>query len=148
MRILLAIAALLAATPAFATDWTLGTVADDKSSAMFVDRDSIEHETDGKIRAWVFYVLAEDKEGGVAAVALQQEYDCSAHSFRRLYIRSYDAGGAITLETEYVTDWKQNAPGDQGSRMQEFICSDGAFASDSLRLGEQLPIGYARSKLL
>ena len=147
MRFVIAAAALLSATPAFATDWVLATQADDNSSAIFVDRDSIERRSDGMIRAQTFYALAVDKDDGLAAIGLQQEYDCSGRRFRRLYIRSYLADGSIKFETEYVTEWKKSDPGDQGAGMLDFICKDEFLGKDVLSIGSQLPLGYARREL-
>lgn len=147
MRYLLAIAALLGATPAFATDWTLATIAEDKSSAMFVDRDSVETLPDGHIRTWVFYAFARDQEGGIAGLSMQQEYDCDAKLHRRLFIRSHVASGAVDAEGEFVSEWLDNQPGDQGSLMLEFVCTNGAFQRGATSIGNEMPLGYARREL-
>lgn len=147
MRLLLAIAALLTATPAFAADWILATLAKDNSSAMFVDRDSVETLGDGHIRAWVFYAFAQDQEGGVAGISMQQEYDCAARRHRRLFIRSHRASGAVGVEGEFVTEWMDNRPGDQGGLMLDFICANDALKPEAVSIGDEMPLTYSRREL-
>lgn len=148
MRFLIAAVALLAATPAFATDWALATSADDKSSAIFVDRDSIKKESDGMVRAQTFYALAADKDDGLAAIQLLQEYDCNGRRFRRLHMTAYFADGSTKLDTEYVTEWKVTKAGDQAEAMLEFVCAGGPKSSSVLSIGNQFPLHYARRELL
>jgi hypothetical protein len=146
MRFVIAAAALLSATPAFATDWVLATQADDNSSAIFVDRDSVQRNG-GMVQAETFYALAVDKDDGLAAIGLRQEYDCTGRRFRRLYIRSFLANGSVKFETEYVTDWKRSEPGDQGAGMLDFICNEEYRAQNTLSVGSQFPLDYARNTL-
>lgn len=147
MRFLLAAAALLAATPAFATDWTLAAEGEGESTAVFLDRDSIEKLPGSMVRVWIFYAFAKDKGEGVAGIAARQEYDCANTRYRRLFLRTYDASAAVKVEGELVTEWKQNQPGDLGSTIQAFVCSGGAEKPGAKMLGAALPLAYARREL-
>ncbi len=147
MRILLAAAALLTATPAFAQNWTLAGEGEGHTTAVFVDRDSIENLPRRVIRAWVFYAFAEDKSGGLAGIASHQEYDCATQRHRRLFLRTYGGDGVMKVEGELVTEWKQNQPGDLGSTIMSFMCSNGAGKAGAKMLGSALPLAYARREL-
>lgn len=146
MRLLIAAAAaMLAATPAFATDWVHAVTAENNAHALFVDRDRIETK-DGMIRVWVFYAFAREMRPGVAAIESQQEFDCANRRARRLYVRAYDANGQPGVEGELVTDWKTNEPGDVGDSLLDFVCSDAIRGKPGL--GSAVPLAYARRSLL
>lgn len=129
MRFLLAAAALLSATPAFATDWTVVGYSDD--TYVLADRDSVERPGQNRVIIRLLYVLREDR-GVMSAVEARTEYDCPNNRYRRLHIKGLDAQGAVKVEQDPGPEWKDFQPGDLGSGIFGRVCVSGAIKGDAV----------------
>ena len=149
MRLILAATALLAATPACATDWVLATTAGNKASATYIDRDSVSTTSDGHIVVSAFYLRATDAEGGLAAMVITQEYDCGARRYRRLLMRGYRVDGSVVGAIDTPTEWKLgDGPGSQGVLLMDFVCAKRMLEPNRVGLGAELPLASGRRELL
>ena len=144
MRLLLGIVALLAATPAMATDFVLAGRAG-SAAQILADRDSIQRPEEGHVVVHMLYVLAEDRRG-VAALDMTNEYDCTNRRYRRLRIGGIDAQGKSLGPDEKNLEWRDAVDGDTSGGILDFICTGEVSGKDATSLGGSLPEVIAESR--
>ncbi|MCW3847985.1 hypothetical protein OF829_12115 [Sphingomonas sp. LB-2] len=144
MRFLLGIIALLAATPAFATDWTVVTNVEDRAMVL-ADRDSVTREAGGTIKVRMLYVMRDDMEN-MAGLEMVNEFDCSARRYRRVSIRGIDADGALVREEAARPEWRDADPEAVSGTMLDFVCSGTISAAGTPRLGASTPAAMAEAR--
>lgn len=140
MRLVLAMAALLAATPASATDWRLLTTAtsgDGEAGYYLIDRDSIVRDG-GRAEATI-YLVAE-----TVTMNLKIEFDCPGKRLRPL-------GGTLVMDGRTralgLESWDDQLPASH-PEMFNYVCNFDRSAPDSRRsFGADDPVAAVRAML-
>jgi hypothetical protein len=118
------IAALLSATPVQATEWT--AVAQSEDTLILADRSSVRRQSDGKVRARMFYVFSAD-ERGIAAVEGESEFDCANKRYRRTHVTGFDAQGGQVIDGDVDGEWDLANQDDIGTQAFTWVCGGAKF---------------------
>jgi hypothetical protein len=143
----LAAAACLWAAPAAATDWYMVAVSDGKTTASFVDRDSIADMGANMRRAKTYQVFSVDKTDGTAAFQPFLEFDCSGARYRFISIKSINASGTVTRDDVGSGKWRTIDAGSMDEAQQQFVCSGGAKPASAVGYGSGPLIARGRARL-
>jgi hypothetical protein len=133
---------LAAAMPAQASNWYYVDSASDQANITFIDKDSIK-EDGGNLTAFMFSLL-DQAEDGAAAYRFMVTFDCRGGRSRLLTGEMYDTARKPHGAEDMGADWETNAPGTQGSTIQNFVCSRGAKAAATDVAGSELPFDRGR----
>lgn len=134
------VAAMLWAAPALAADWFLVEKAEDGTTAIFVDRDSIADMGIKTRRASVVYVPDEPGDDGAAGYRATLEYDCADPRYRFIDIDSLDIDGKRTASFPGSRNWRDIVAGTLDDTARKFVCSNGEEPSGTRSYGAELPV--------
>jgi len=138
--------ALSLAAPAGMDDWYYVDADAGGANITFIDKASIRTNAAGNTEAAMFSVLATDEEGA-AAYRFVVEYACATKRSRLLTGEMFDAALKSDGIEDMGADWEANDPGSQGDTIVAFVCTKGAGRSDSVSLGNALPLAKGRAML-
>jgi len=137
-----ALAALLAATPASATDWILLRDLVALTRLDFVDRDSLRVEN-GQAEAMIYTVFREDTPSGMAAIEVRYLFDCARPRGRMLFARTFDANQQVRSEGPVTEEWSDIEARNFLAFVRPFACSNGAAPSGA-SMGSAHPFASTR----
>jgi hypothetical protein len=150
MRLAIATAAGVAAiwaTPALATNWYLVGISETRTTASFVDKDSITDMGENMRRARTYQVFSETASDGSAAYNPYLEFDCVQPRYRFVSIKSIDINGNAFRDDEGSGKWRAIDKGSLDESQQTFVCSDGARPASAVSYGSGPLIQRGRAKL-
>lgn len=150
MRLAIATAAGVAAiwtTPALATNWYLVGISDSRTTASFVDKDSITDMGENMRRARTYQVFSETASDGSAAYNPYLEFDCVQPRYRFVSIKSIDINGNAFRDDEGSGKWRAIDKGSLDESQQPFVCSDGTRPASAVSYGSGPLIQRGRAKL-
>jgi hypothetical protein len=150
MRFVIALAAASAAiwsTPALAANWYLVGVSETRTTASFVDKDSITDMGENMRRARTYQVFSETSSDGSAAFSPFLEFDCVQPRYRFISIKSIDINGNSFRDDEGSGKWRPIDKGSLDESQQTFVCSNGARPASAVSYGSGPLIQRGRAKL-
>jgi hypothetical protein len=150
MRLAIATAAGVAAiwaTPALATNWYLVGISETRTTASFVDKDSITDMGENMRRARTYQVFSETASDGSAAYNPYLEFDCVQPRYRFVSIKSIDINGNAFRDDEGSGKWRAIDKGSLDESQQTFVCSNGARPTTAVSYGSGPLIQRGRAKL-
>lgn len=135
------------ATPAMATNWYLVGISDSRTTASFVDKDSIADMGENMRRARTYQVFSETASDGSAAYNPYLEFDCIQPRYRFVSIKSIDINGKVFRDDEGSGKWRPIDKGSLDEAQQTFVCSNGARPASAVSYGAGPLIERGRAKL-
>jgi len=120
-HIIIAAAALGAATPAAAQSWN--RVTGNADAVSYVDADSLRRVGD-KIYGYYISVYATPIDDWIYSSGIHAEFACSQNYFRTLEYTYYDRGGGLlrTEPSETIDEHKVPQPGSLNESIFGFVC--------------------------
>ena len=133
--------------PASATNWYLVGISDSRTTASFVDKDSISDMGENMRRARTYQVFSETASDGSAAYNPYLEFDCVQPRYRFVSIKSIDINGKAFRDDEGSGKWRAIDKGSLDEAQQSFVCSNGAQPASAVSYGDGPLIARGRAKL-
>ena len=119
-----ALMAAFAAVPAQATNWVYIGTTDSRTTAYFVDRDSIGNGEEGSVAAAAYSVHAkDDPKDGTASAVLSLEFDCATPRYRFRHLVGYDARMKQSYDEVGSGKWRDVTTGSLEAAAHTFVCA-------------------------
>jgi hypothetical protein len=141
------LAAMVWSMPASAKNWFLIATSESKTTAYFVDRDSIVN-TGGPLRrltAWS--VHSTDDTDGTASRELVLEFDCTTPRYRFLHLTGYNASLTVLADDVGSGKWRDVGAGSLDDSARQFACSGGTRPTTARSYGAGNPFKAGRAAL-
>ena len=122
----IALAAACWSMPAAAKNWFLVATSESKSTAYFIDRDSIVNTGGSLRRITAWSVHSTDDTDGTSSRELVLEFDCTTPRYRFLHLTGYNASLTVLADDVGSGKWRDITGGSLDDSARQFACSGGA----------------------
>ncbi|MBN8814685.1 MAG: hypothetical protein J0J06_04465 [Sphingomonas sp.] len=143
----LALAATLWAMPASAKNWYLVATSESRTTAYFIDRDSIVTTSTSLRRVTAWSVHSTDDSDGTASRELVLEFDCANPRYRFLHLTSYTASLTVVADDVGSGTWRTVSSGSLDDSARQFACSGGIRPTSAKNYGAGNPFKAGRAAL-
>ena len=144
---LIALAAMVWSVPASAKNWFLVATSESRTTAYFIDRDSIVDTGSSIRRITAWSVHSTDDNEGTASRELILEFDCSTPRYRFLHLTGYSANLTVLNEDVGSGKWRAISSGSLDDSARQFACSGGAQPTTARSYGASNPFAAGRRAL-
>lgn len=142
-----ALAALFWSMPASAKNWFLVATSSARTTAYFIDRDSIVNIGTSLRRVTAWSVHSTDDANGTASRELSLEFDCSSPRYRFLHLTGYNANLTVLADDVGSGTWRPVTSGSLDDSAREFACSGGTRPTSAKSYGAGNPFRAGRAVL-
>lgn len=142
-----ALAAVFWSMPASAKNWFLVATSESKTTAYFIDRDSIVNTGASLRRLTAWSVHSTDDTDGTASRELVLEFDCSTPRYRFLHLTGYDASLTVLADDVGSGKWREASDGSLDDTARQFACSGGTRPTTARSYGAGNPFAAGRRAL-
>ncbi len=143
----IALAAVLWSMPATAKNWYLVATSESRSTAYFIDRDSIVNSGTSLRRATAWSVHSTSDSDGTASRELQLEFDCSTPRYRFLHLTGYNSSLTVLSDDVGSGTWRAVTSGSLDDSARQFACSGGMRPTTAISYGAGNPFKAGRAAL-
>lgn len=140
-------AAMLCAMPASAKNWFLVATSESRTTAYFIDRDSIVNTGSSLRRVTAWSVHSTSDSDGTASRELILEFDCSTPRYRFLHLTGYNANLTVLADDVGSGTWRTVANGSLDDSARQFACSGGTRPTTAKSYGAGNPFKAGRAAL-
>ena len=144
---LIALAAMVWSVPASAKNWFLVATSETRTTAYFIDRDSIVDTGSSIRRITAWSVHSSDDNEGTASRELVLEFDCSTPRYRFLHLTGYNASLTVLSDDVGSGKWRTISSGSLDDSARQFACSGGARPTTAKSYGAGNPFAAGRRAL-
>jgi len=142
-----ALAAVFWSMPVSAKNWFLVATSESKTTAYFIDRDSIVNTGASLRRITAWSVHSTDDTDGTASRELVLEFDCSAPRYRFLHLTGYNASLTVLADDVGSGKWRDVGAGSLDDSARQFACSGGTRPTSAKSYGAGNPFAAGRRAL-
>lgn len=143
----IALAATLWAMPASAKNWYLVATSESKTTAYFIDRDSITSIGSSIRRVTAWSVHSTDDSDGTASRELVLEFDCTTPRYRFMHLTGYSATLRVLADDVGSGTWRTVSAGSLDAAARNFACSGGTRPTTAKSYGAGNPFKAGRLAL-
>ncbi len=140
-------AAMLSSVPASAKNWFLVAVSESRTTAYFIDRDSIVNTGASLRRLTAWSVHSTDDTDGTASRELVLEFDCTTPRYRFLHLTGYNANLTVLADDVGSGKWRSVDSGSLDDSARQFACSGGTRPTSAKSYGAGNPFKAGRVAL-
>ena len=142
-----ALAAVFWAMPASAKNWFLVATSQARTTAYFIDRDSIVSTGTSLRRLTAWSVHSTDDNDGTASRELVLEFDCATPRYRFLHLTGYNANLTVLADDVGSGTWRAVTSGSLDDSARQFACSGGTRPASAKSYGAGNPFAAGRRAL-
>lgn len=143
----IALAAVFWAMPASAKNWYLVATSESRTTAYFIDRDSITSTGSSLRRVTAWSVHSTDDSDGTASRELVLEFDCVNPRYRFLHLTGYSSSLSVLADDVGSGTWRSVSKGSLDDSARQFACSGGTRPTTAKSYGAGNPFKAGRIAL-